>query len=177
MASSSCSATASPCADGISDDFAAWIVENGGDDDLVGRLKSNGFNSKLSLSNLDLSSTDAAPFVRQLNYGQRCLLKGLTKLCGGKDSENNSISYESVATKSVGLANKSVSIKEKIGKLFHFDSAATAKTRDFKPSSAYKKSGAIKRKGSLTSLRGKGPLKKKVKEINVKVKRCLFPST
>ena len=51
MASSSCSATASPCASGISDDFAAWIVENGGgDDDLVGRLKSNGFNSKLSLT-------------------------------------------------------------------------------------------------------------------------------
>ena len=35
------------------DDVFKWIVSNGGDADIVEKLRSNGFTSKLSLSNLD----------------------------------------------------------------------------------------------------------------------------
>lgn len=79
-----------------------------------------GFTSRLSLSNLDLSSSDAAWFVEQLNYGQQCLLQDLTRLCSGSGACDH---YENASNKSTALLSTSGSTKEKIGKLFHFNSA------------------------------------------------------
>ena len=62
------------------DDFFKWIVSNGGDADIVEKLQSNCFTSKLSLSNLDFSSPDASQFIQSLNVGQKCLVQGLVKL-------------------------------------------------------------------------------------------------
>ena len=67
-------------ASGSSDSFEKWVRENGGDDDLLELLKTNGFTSKVSLGNLDFSSPDVSLFVDLLNYGQKCLLQGLVKL-------------------------------------------------------------------------------------------------
>ena len=133
-------------------------------------LQANGFNSRLSLGNLDLTSPDASSFLDQLNYGQKCLLKGLTKLCRAPSGDK--ASYETAASKAAGLsmASKNASIKEKIGKLFHFDTGSKSRS-DFQPTVAYK-AGGTKRKSLCTSSRSKGPAKK-VKEMKVKVQNKL----
>ena len=50
-------------------DFEKWVKVNGGDDDVIETLRSNGFTSKLSLANLDFNTADAADFVKSFNYG------------------------------------------------------------------------------------------------------------
>lgn len=150
--------------DGSKLDFGPWIKESGGDDALVELLRANGFNSKLSLGNLSMDSEDAAPFMQQLNYGQKCLLRGLIKLCREEDGS----SYGSAASKAAGLTNKSASIREKIGRLFRCEGSKPGPapkevqpTKEFQPASTYK------RKGSCG--KGKGPAKKKVKQMKLKV--------
>ena len=44
-------------------EFDSWFYDNGGDEDLLDLLKSNGFYSKLSLANLDLTSPDAVTLM------------------------------------------------------------------------------------------------------------------
>ena len=83
-----------------SSEFAVWVMENGGDEALVRLLKENGFTSKLSLGHLDLDAPDASSFLEKLNYGQRCLLKGLTKLC----SPDNKASCSTATVASKALA-------------------------------------------------------------------------
>ena len=66
-------------------EFDSWFFDNGGDEDLLDLLKSNGFYSKLSLANLDLTSPDAVTLMDSINYGQKCLLRGLvSKLCSSE---------------------------------------------------------------------------------------------
>ena len=67
--------------------FAAWVQEHGGDEQFVSLLVLQGFSSKLSLGNLDVS---AMGLLEQLNYGQKCLLRGLIKLCHPQSGDNSS---------------------------------------------------------------------------------------
>ena len=50
--------------------FVDWVVENGGDVELVDLLKANRFMSKLSLKNIDFGSPEASSFVDQLSTTQ-----------------------------------------------------------------------------------------------------------
>ena len=65
-------------------DFSKWVLENGGNEQIVSFLKSRGFTSKLSLQYLDLGSEDGRLLLQDLSIGQKCLLHGLVKLCWGK---------------------------------------------------------------------------------------------
>lgn len=61
---------------------------------------------------------------------------------------------------SLSTVNKSSSLKEKIGKIFHLDTAK--KSSEFKPVHSYMKKSGVKRKASETvGGRGKGPMKKR----------------
>ena len=44
-------------------DFEKWVNDNGGEDDIIQKLRSNGFTSELSSANLDFNVADAADFV------------------------------------------------------------------------------------------------------------------
>ena len=152
--------------------FEQWLRDNGGNEELIGILKTNGFTSKLSLKNLDLTSPDASLFVDALNYGQKCLLRGLVKLLNDPVSPCVENPYTSGTSRAASLANatKSTSLKEKIGKMFHL--GTSKKASDFEPSPMYSKVGktGTKRKmPDMSSQRGKGPLKKKVKQMKLKV--------
>lgn len=155
------------CSKSPGSSFDDWVRENGGDVELVELLKSNGFTSKLSLKNIDFGSPDASSFVDQLSYGQKCLLKGLVDVLSTQRPKSvSSDPYTSGASKAATLTNKSSSLRDKIGKLFHLQTKKE-EASDFQPVPPYTKSkSGIKRKGG--NLHGKGPLKK-VKEVKVAV--------
>ena len=156
--------------------FEVWIKENGGDDDLIDLLKVHGFTSKLSIGNLDFESPESSNLISQFNYGQKCLIKGLVKLLNGESSQPSSTPYTLCASKANAISkhvSNSNNLREKIGKLFHFDKSSSTSSHgqnssemsSFSPSSAYPNKG-LKRKGSIS---GKlGPVKKKVKQIKLK---------
>ena len=161
--------SAAPVESGSVSSFEEWLRDNGGDDELIDLLKTHGFTSKLSLGNLDFTSPDASLFIDQLNYGQKCLLQGLVKLLNKPESSVKN-PYSAGASKAASLStvNKSSSLKEKIGKMFHLDTAK--KSSEFKPVHSYMKKSGVKRKASETvGGRGKGPMKKKVKQMRFKI--------
>ena len=152
------------------DNFEKWDRENGGDNDLLELLKENGFTSKLSLGNLDFQSPDASLFVDLLNYGQKCLLQGLVKLLN-KPQESAKNPYTSGASKAASLSgtSKNVSLKEKIGRMFHFNAPgdSTGKSSGFAPVPSLPKA---KGKRKVPEGHGKsGPVKKKVKQMKLKI--------
>ena len=128
-------ASVNPCssgASGSSDSFEKWVRENDGDDELIEVLKANGFTSKLSLGNLDFKSPDAYLSVDLLNYGQKCLLQGLEKLLNKQDvqvGESSRNPYSAGGSKAASLStvNKSSSLKEKIGRMFHFNTSGESR--------------------------------------------------
>ena len=151
------------------DDFEDWIKKNGADEALIGILKENGFCSKLSLENLDLDSAESSHLLSLLNYGQTCLLRGLVRNLQ-VDSP-----YATAASKVATVVNKSnvaVSLKEKIGKLFHQQGPSgsgtgsqlsqAASAESFDPHTPLR---GKKRKSNS----GKAPMKKKVKQTKIKI--------
>ena len=56
-------------------------------------LFNHGFTSKLSLHHLDLESSDAKSLVENLNYGQKCFVQGLVKLCGTQNDDSKPNPY------------------------------------------------------------------------------------
>ena len=152
------------------DNFEKWVRENGGDNDLLELLKENGFTLKQSLGNLDFQSPDASLFVDLLNYGQKCLLQGLVKLLN-KPQESAKNPYTSGASKAASLSgtSKNVSLKEKIGRMFHFNAPgdSTGKSSGFAPVPSLPKA---KGKRKAPEGHGKsGPVKKKVKQMKLKI--------
>lgn len=159
------------------DDFFKWIVSNGGDADIVEKLRSNGFTSKLSLSNLDFSSPDASQFIQSLNVGQKCLVQGLVKLLN-PDAErkvlpNVSNPYAAGSSKASSLSDStssgSCTIKSKIGKLFNFGGrgggeSSSGISAEFKPTQSIRGKRPFASGG-----KGKGPMKKKISQIKVSV--------
>ena len=141
-------------------------------------MKANGFTSKLSLGNLDFSSTDASLFVDLLNYGQKCLLQGLMKLMkkeevqGGESSRNP---YSAGASKAASLSalNKCGSLKEKIGRMFHLNTPGEKRERSsesFEPVASFLKAKKPHAKRKACEGCGKsGPVKKMVKQMKLKI--------
>ena len=115
--------------------FDDWVVENGGDVELVDLLKANGFMSKLSLKNIDFGSPEVSSFVDQLSYGQKCLLKGLVDVLSTQGPKSLSPDpYTRGASKAATLTNKSISLRDKIGKLFHLQTQTKREEgSDFQP--------------------------------------------
>ena len=171
-----------------SDSLKEWILLSGGDTELVKVLKENGFSSKLSMKKMEFDCPQGEQILKQLTYGQQCLLKALVEALLKEDSESSSSStvpYINGAKKAVSLASNKGSLKEKIGKLFHFGAGSssavgsstsklklTTTTSDedsFQPMPAYSRSKgkrSIKRKGATAEiLMEKGPVKKKVKQV------------
>ena len=77
---------------------------------------------------------EATGLLEQLNYGQKCLLRGLIKLCHPLSGDNSSserkahgVDYGGVIENvQVGSkAKKGNSIRTKLGQLFHFDAASS----------------------------------------------------
>ena len=94
--------------------FDDWVVENGGDVELVDLLKANGFMS---------------------SYGQKCLLKGLVDVLSTQGPKSLSPDpYTRGASKAATLTNKSISLRDKIGKLFHLQTQTKKEEgSDFQP--------------------------------------------
>ena len=61
--------------------FEVFVRNQGGDEQFLSILAKHGFTSKLSLGNLDIDSSEAKELMDELKFGQKCLLRGLTKLC------------------------------------------------------------------------------------------------
>ena len=162
---------------GFSDSFEKWVRENGGDDELIELLKANGFTSKLSLGNLDFNSPDASLFVDLLNYGQKCLLRGLVKLLNKQEAqvgESSRNPYSTGASKAASLStvSKSSSLKEKIGRMFNLNipGERQEKASEFEPVSSFSKAKKFGAKRKASEGRGKsGPVKKKVKQMKLKI--------
>lgn len=150
-----------------SQSFDDWMSENGADIELIHLLKSSGFSSKLSLKNIDFQSPDASLFVNQLNYGQTCLLKGLVDMLHNEKTKDDP--YSRVASNAASLSASKSTLREKIGKLFHYQPPSKKdEEAEFQPLPAYRKQkSGLKRKGGSVS--GKGPLKKKVKQVKTTV--------
>ena len=146
-------------------EFDSWFFDNGGDEDLLDLLKSNGFYSKLSLANLDLTSPDAVTLMDSINYGQKCLLRGLvSKLCS---SEKEKTPYSSGATTATALSNTSSSLKDKISKMFKFNGTLSSDvTASSSKDVSQVEKRASKRKAPTSR---KGPFKKKVKQMRIKI--------
>ena len=149
-------------------EFDSCFFDNGGDEDLLDLLKSNGFYSKLSLTNLDLTSPDAVTLMDSINYGQKSLLRGLvSKLCS---SEKEKSPYSSGATTSTALSNTSSSLKDKISKMFKFNgtlsSDVTASSLKDVSQLAPVEKRTSKRKAPTST---KGSFKKKVKQMRIKI--------
>ena len=118
------------------DIFSVWIRENGGDDDILSVLRQHGLCSKLSLRYLNLDSNDGSVLAADLNYGQKCLLQGLIKLVtqaeekttvAGSLSGTSCAAYKkgTVSALEMGQAATAPSLREKLGKLFHFNASGT----------------------------------------------------
>ena len=131
--------------------FAAWVQEHGGDEQFVGILTAHGFSSKLSLSNLDVSAMEATGLLEQLNYGQKCLLRGLIQLCRTQSGDSGSstrkvhgVDYGAVTEKVQHIgskAKKGSSTRTKLGQLFRFN-PASSKAGSSKVASAAKVTSA-----------------------------------
>ena len=127
---------------------------------------------------MDFTSSDAAIFVETLNYGQKCLLQGLVKLLNKSnpiseiDEEGSKVSntghsnpYTSGSSSAASLAtNTSSTIKDKIGKLFNLGGVRNTK-HVFKPAHQIQLSQG--KRQVLSRSKGKGPLKKKVKQMKL----------
>ena len=100
-------------------DFEKWVNDNGGEDDIIQKLRSNGFTSELSSANLDFNVAD---FVMSFNYG----LQGLMKLSKEvPDCPVVNVPHLSVSFKESSLvAGSNTTIKDKISKHFHFGGSA-----------------------------------------------------
>lgn len=61
--------------------FNVFVRNQGGDEDFMAILAKHGFTSELSLGNLDIDSSEAKELMDELKFVQKCLLRGLTKLC------------------------------------------------------------------------------------------------
>ena len=156
--------------------FEEWIRANGGDDEFVKLLLDNGFTSKLSLGNVDLESADAKSFIGLLSFGHKCLLRGLVKMASTVSGTCSP--YDAGAYKAASLAmnGKSSSFKERIGKLFHYGGPKKEDaSEDFLPTPLFSKKPiaktGVKRKGGESTCKlGKGgPMKKKIKQVKLKV--------
>ena len=105
-------------------EFSDWVCMNGGSDEKVRILSDHGFSSKLSLRHLDLESSDVKALVDKLNYGQKCFVQGLVKLCteAQKDAKANPYSVGIGKAHLVGSKARSGTLREKLNKMFHFSS-------------------------------------------------------
>ena len=170
-------------------EFSDWVCKNGGNDEIVRILNDHGFSSKLSLRHLDLESSDAKCLVEKLNYGQKCFVQGLVKLCteAQKDAKANPYTVGIGKAHSLGSKAKIGTLREKLNKVFHFSSKnggesssskittepSSQPTTDdeFTPVPSYPR----KRKSKHSQVVGKGkgscskPAKKKVREQKLKV--------
>ena len=75
-----------------SDLLEEWILLSGGDTELVKVLKENGFSSKLSMKKMEFDCPQGEQILKQLTYGQQCLLKALVEALLKEDSESSSSS-------------------------------------------------------------------------------------
>ena len=172
-------------------EFSDWVCVNGGSDEIVRILSDHGFSSKLSLRHLDLKSSDAKALVDKLNYGQKCFVQGLVKLCteAQKDAKPNPYSVGIGKAHSLGSKAKSGTLREKLNKVFHFSSKNDGESSsskittepssqpttddEFTPVPSYPRKRKSKHSGSQVVGKGKGscskPAKKKVREQKLKV--------
>ncbi len=175
--------------------FATWVQEHSGDDQFLSILTEHGFSSELSLGNLDANSLEATELLDKLNYGQKCLLRSLIKVCRTQSCSSSVIQggdYSGVTenARQIGMKAKKSSIRSKLGQLFHFDAASGSTSNskvaiagaetgsdsdDFHPV-PLSRSSCPKRKKNLPSSasraapsKGKQPAKRKVKEHRLKV--------
>lgn len=171
-------------------EFSDWVCKNGGNDEIVRILNDHGFSSKLSLRHLDLESSDAKSMVEKLNYGQKCFVQGLVRLCEEthKDPKANPYTFGIGKAHSLGSKAKSGTLREKLNKVFHFSgkngsessnskvatepSSQPTTDDEFIPVPSYPRKRKSKHSGSQVVGKGKGsskPAKKKVKEQKLKV--------
>ena len=165
--------------------FEEWVKSNGGDEEFLSLLTECGFTSKLSLGFLDLDSDDGKRIQENMNYGQRCLLYGLIKLCpkavsSPRPSEHVEDSYSSGVIKSQSLLSctKKQGIKQKLGKLFNFEAkkpTAVDSEDEFQPLPVYKslkgkggKGKGVRNEQGKCSKTTSAP-KRKVKEFRLRV--------
>ena len=165
--------------------FSSWVKENGGDDNFVEILVEHGFKSKLSLSFVDVSSPEGKALLQQLNYGERCLLQGLIKLCSQRPDTNKDSPYSKSIVRSQILKEKAQPLKQKLSSLFRFGSGSARKADvvhdadsddPFEPLPSYRQPRERKR-GKRTATHSLSPLRKKGKGSTrrlsmVKVKEC-----
>jgi hypothetical protein len=144
-----------------------WLRNNEADEDLIQILRNNGFNSKLSLENLNLESPESSSVLSQLNYGQTCFLRGLVRKLQ-VDSP-----YSPAVKTANSIAKCSGSLKEKLGKLFHHSTNVAVESpssSQFRGSSSQfipsHQSVGSKRKGKGHQIVSS---KKKVKQTKIKV--------
>lgn len=164
--------------------FATWVHEHGGDSQFLAILTEHGFTSKLSLGNLDVSALEATGLLDQLNYGQKCLLRGLVRLCrteSGSSSKDGDYGKVIEKVKSIRTKGKKSSIRSKLGQLFRFDPVSTSAnveesgsdSDDFQPVALKHPPSSKKRKTTACPPSRKGkhpaPAKRKVKEYRLKV--------
>lgn len=89
-----------------STEFGDWVRDNGG-------------NDQLSLHHLNLESRDAKSLAEKLNYGQKCFMQGLVRLCEAhNDAKANSYGFAIGRARS--LKGKTGTLKEKLHKVFNF---------------------------------------------------------
>ena len=178
-----------------SSNFSEWVRENGGDEDILRVLGEHGFTSKLSLSFFDANSPDGKEMLSHVNYGQKCLLRGLIALASPSTSSSKSDPYDAsiAAARNLSSRGKKANLREKLGKLFHFDTGKAASSsagpslpassehvdsdNEFQPFPAYGSQSQVKPKKHIRGKRGSYPGKGKISASGVcepkrKVKQC-----
>lgn len=157
-------------------------------------MTEHGFTSKLSLGNLDVSALEATGLLDQLNYGQKCLVRGLCRTESGGSSKGGD--YDKVIEKvqNIRTKGKKSSIRSKLGQLFRFDPANTSSvaasvqgsgsdSEEFHPTMLKDPPHSKRRKKSFSAVgrppsrKGKYPAKRKVKEYRLKVVALPQPAT
>lgn len=166
--------------------FEKWVLDNGGDSEFVTGLKSAGFTSKLALKKFDFNCKDGEETLKKFPYGKQCLLKALVERlieedCGSSSTTTTkgTATYSSVATKAAALGKGSTSIKDKLGKLFHFPQSTKGAVtsvyndddEDFEPKPCFSSRGkkSFKRKGTEVFKGSSGSGKRKVKQTVVTI--------
>lgn len=109
------------------DDFATWILSQGGDADIIAILSRSGFNSKLALRYLDLTSDDGRQLRDELNYGQMCFISGLVDQLQPESSASTRNPYSNVIKRATGMTGKKGAIRECLEKLFNFGGNTASK--------------------------------------------------
>lgn len=152
-------------------------------------LVSRGFTSKLSLQYLDLESDDGQLLLEDLSIGQKCLLRGLVKLCArpspteeSKASTSSACGAVADKARAIGAKGKDTAFRVKLNKLFNFgDSTSSKKMKmehddsednDFRPSlKCFGARSKDKGKGKLSSgpRIAKGSVKRKIKQVRFRV--------